>query len=96
MKINPAWPLSLACALHAGAITWLWYMMIWRDQSVVPTRVWLALVYAWLPWVIFILLPGRRDRLWWGGTLVLALAILSPTFSTLYAWAVWSVAGFAP
>jgi len=86
----------LVCIVHAIIATVLWYVVVMLDQNVIPIRAWVALTLLWLFWFYAIARGARVDRRRWLWTLILGLAILSPTISTLYAIGLWTFGGFAP
>ena len=85
-----------ACILHASVSTTLWYAIVMLDKDLMPVRVWTAMTVLWALWIGAPVLAKRDERGAWIWTVVLGLAVLSPVFSTLYAFAVWTFGGFAP
>lgn len=93
---SPSHWLRIACIAHASVATLLWYVRIMMDSDVLPARVWTVVTLLWLLWLFAIALARKENRVRWLWTIIIALAILSPTYSTLYSFAVWSIGGFAP
>jgi len=89
------WP-RIACIAHAAVGTLLWYLRIMMDNEVLPARAWTVTILLWLPWLVVPLLVRKERRAGWLWTIVISLAVLSPTYSTLYSFAIWSIGGFAP
>jgi hypothetical protein len=84
------------CLVHASAVSALWYVLFAWDKDVVTVGVWVALAAAWPAWIVALALPGEGRAWHWFTAIALGLAILSPTFHTLYSFASWSIWGFAP
>ena len=84
------------CIVHACVVSGTWYVIFMLDKDIVNVRIWTALAVLWPIWIFAIAFPGKAWRLRWLATLALGLIILSPTFSTLYSFAVWTIGGFAP
>jgi hypothetical protein len=87
---------QVLCIVHAFIVSAIWYVMFMLDRDIVKVRTWVALAILWLVWIFSVAFPGRTRRLRWVAVLSLGTIILSPTFSTLYTFAVWSIGGFAP
>jgi hypothetical protein len=88
--------IRIACIAHAIIICATWYVIFMLDKDMLKARTWVTLAALWPIWVIAVAFPGKARRLRWLATLTLGLIILSPTFSTLYSFAIWSAGGFAP
>ena len=96
MSVLPRkWP-QILCVIHALVVTGIWYVMFMLDKDIVKVSTWIAVAVLWLGWIFSIALPGKTRRLRWFAVLSVCAVILSPTFSTLYSFVVWSVGGFAP
>ena len=85
-----------ACIAHALVVTGFWYAIVVLDLEIVKVGTWIGLAWLWPIWIVSVAFPDRAQRLRWLATLVAGLLILSPTFSTLYSFAVWGRRGFAP
>lgn len=66
------------------------------DNEILPARVWPATILLWLPWLLVPFFTRREYRAGWLWTIAIGLAVLSPTYSTLYSFAVWTIGEFAP
>jgi len=88
--------LAVACLSHAASATALWYALFFHDWRPNTSADWLFLAVSWPLWALLLLPPGKQQRLQWLAVLVISLVVLSPTFSTLYTFAIWSIEGFAP
>lgn len=84
------------CIFHALSASGLWYIVVILDSDVVSVTSWLDLTVAWVVWIPILAIASKPRRRWSLAALALGLAVLSPTFSTLYAFAMWSIGGFAP
>ena len=87
---------QILCVAHALLVTTLWYAMFMLDKNIAKAGTWTTLAVLWSLWIFSVAFPGRTRRLRWVAILAICAFILSPTFSTLYSFAVWSVGGFAP
>ena len=86
----------VVCIAHALVVTGLWYAIVMLDKDIVKVKTWTSLACLWPIWIVSIAFPDKAQRLRWFATLVAGLLLLSPTFSTLYSFVVWSSRGFAP
>lgn len=88
--------IRIACIAHAFIISMTWYVIFMMDKDILKIRTWVVIAALWPVWAFAIALPGNPWRLRWLGTLLFGFIILSPTYSTLYTFAIWSASGFAP
>jgi hypothetical protein len=82
--------------VHASVVSALWYALFAWDKDLVKVGVWVALAAVWPVWIVALALPGKDRARVWFAAMALGLAILFPTFDTLYSFGSWSIWGFAP
>ena len=88
--------LIAACFIHASLITLLWTLRFQFNVSILPGKIWLGLALMWVLWIPIAVLVERRNLKAWLITGVAGLLMLMPTYSTIYAFTVWAIWGFAP
>jgi len=84
-----------AVIVHAALIAAWWWAAIYADIDVPGGRAWLPLALAWVLWPICAIVKYRGARGVWAA-LIVGAVLIAPTASTIYAFSVWSVSGFAP
>ena len=86
----------VAAIVHATLVAAWWWAAIYADIDIpVGGRVWLPFALAWVLWPIYAAAKYRAARGIWAA-LIVGAVLIAPTVSTIYAFSVWSIGGFAP
>jgi hypothetical protein len=91
------WIIALTIVVHAGLIAAWWWAAIYADIDTprILRQLWFPLAWAWVLWPVYALAKYRAAPLVWAALVVGGL-LVAPAVSTVYAFTVWSIGGFAP
>jgi len=88
--------LSGIAIAHAVLVLIIWFAGIVLDWPMFNARLWLIFAWLWTVWLLVLSWRAKHDAKLVLITILICVALILPSFTTIYVFTAWWIQGFAP